>query len=49
MKKSVLIIALVLLIVAVLALAGYYRLHLIWLVMQSKLPGWLKMVLWGWY
>lgn len=48
MKKSV-IIALVLLIVAAIALAGYSRLHLIRLVMQSKLPGWLKMFLWGWY
>lgn len=38
MKKSV-IIALVLLGVAVFALAGYYRLHLIRLVMHSNLPG----------
>lgn len=48
MKKSV-IIALVLLGVAVLALAGYYRLHLIRLVMRTNLPGWLKMFLYGWY
>ena len=48
MKKSV-IIALVLLGVAVFALAGYYRLHLIRLVMHSNLPGWLKMFLYGWY
>ena len=48
MKKSV-IIALVLLGVVVLALAGYYRLHLIRLVMHSNLPGWLKMLLYGWF
>lgn len=48
MKKSD-IIALVLFGVAVLALAGCYRLHLIRLIMHSNLPGWLKMLLYGWY
>ena len=48
-KKAILILALVLLGVAVLALAGYYRLHLIRLVMRTNLPGWLKMFLYGWY
>lgn len=49
MKKAILILALVLLGVAVLALAGYYRLHLIRLIVHSNLPGWLKMLLYGWF
>lgn len=48
MKKAVLIIVLVLE-VAVIALAWYYRIHLIRLVMRTNLPGWLKMFLYGWY
>ena len=47
-KKAMLIIALVLG-VAVIALAWYYRLHMILLIMRSDLPGWLKMFLWGWH
>ena len=48
MKKAMLIIALVLG-VAVIALSWVYRLHMISLIMRSDLPGWLKMLLYGWH